>query len=314
MVSGFPSAGAVSCEVGRLERLRQPNQHAGRRRPAQHRVLAAVGGVLHRLVVRLAVAAPVPAALVRLRRGPLPLLDHLRVGRVEVADLALVGRAVERDAADLVGVAVPAGGAVRPVLGRAGRVVQLPAVHAEVAVLGGHRVPERLHRGLVGREALRLEAGRAQQQVAERVVRDQRRHLPARDELADVLRLGLRERARPVVGLVGEVPARAGAAPERSVVAVRVDARRGDDPPPARRSSAESLSGSRQFLRLYSSGWATMFAVSLSSPGFGVPRPSPPPCASPASREMLKPSGFTIGITIARTPCTSRRVRASPFL
>jgi hypothetical protein len=50
-----------------------------------------------------------------------------------------------------------------------------------------------------------------------------------------------------------------------------------------------------------------MFAVS-SAP----PRPPPPPWSSPASREALKPSGLTIGMTIVRVVSTSRRTRALP--
>ena len=69
--------------------------------------------------------------------------------------------------------------------------------------------------------------GRAQHEVGERVVGDQRGHLARGDELADVLRLRLGERAGAPVGLVGRVAGRARAAPEAAVVAVRVDARAG---------------------------------------------------------------------------------------
>ena len=53
----------------------------------------------------------------------------------------------------------------------------------------------------------------------------------------------------------------------------------------------------RQFLRRYSFGCVRMLIVSSSAL---PPRPSPPPCSSPASREALKPSGLTIGTTIVR--------------
>lgn len=62
--------------------------------------------------------------------------------------------------------------------------------------------------------------------------------------------------------------------------------------------------GGRQFLRRYSSGRDTMLTVSL------PPRPPPASCASPASREMLKPSGLMTGMTITRA-LTNRLVAGS---
>src|SRR5829696_7495975 len=53
---------------------------------------------------------------------------------------------------------------------------------------------------------------------------DQSGDLTARDQLADVLRLRLRERTRAAIVLLEEDLARAVAAPERTVVAVRIDA------------------------------------------------------------------------------------------
>ncbi len=57
------------------------------------------------------------------------------------------------------------------------------------------------------------------------MVRDQRRDLPAADQLADVLDLRLGEGARPAVRRVGEQVRGSGPAPEPAVVAVQVHAR-----------------------------------------------------------------------------------------
>ena len=89
---------------------------------------------------------------------------------------------------------------------------------------GGHLRAERLVERLVRRQPLRLDARGPEDEVRERVVGDQRGHLARGDQLAHVLRLGLRERARAAVGLVRRVRRRARAAPEPAVVAVRVDA------------------------------------------------------------------------------------------
>ena len=119
------------------ERLPQPQRGAGRRLAGEHRVRRRVDGVLQRDQVRL------PVALAGVLPGAQVLVDDLRERRVELVR------------ADLERVAEAAGGVVRPVLGRAGGVVELPRVLAGVAVLGGHLVAERLQRRLVERVAQR---------------------------------------------------------------------------------------------------------------------------------------------------------------
>ena len=179
-------------------------------------MLGEVGRVLHRQQVGGAVA------LAGERAGALVLADRLLV------------RGVEGLRADLERVAEPAGRVVAPVLGRARRVVERVGGLVGVAVLLRHARAEVGVDRLVRRRALGADARRAQHQVGERVVGDQRRDLARGDQLADVLRLGLRERAGAAVGVVGRQGARARAAPEAAVVAVRVDAahperRRGAD-------------------------------------------------------------------------------------
>ena len=128
---------------------------------------------------------------------------------------------------DLEREAEAAGRVVAPVLRRAGGVVELVGELVGVAVLCRHLRAERGVHRLVRRRALGLDARRPQHEVRERVVGDQRRHLARRDQLAHVLRLGLRERARAAVGLVRRVRGRARTAPEAAVVAVGVDAAAG---------------------------------------------------------------------------------------
>src|SRR3712207_7363595 len=106
----------------------------------------------------------------------LSLHDALPIYDVPVRRVELLG-------ADLEGDPEAAGGAVGPVLGGAGRVVELVALEVLVAVLLGHPSAEVLVDRLVGRRAEGADPRRAQDEVRERVVGDQRRHLPRRDDL-----------------------------------------------------------------------------------------------------------------------------------
>ena len=216
-----------------LELLRQAQRGAGGRAALEHAVALLVEGALGGDVVRLAVALAVEARVRGARERVVgdvvlagPLLDRRRVERVEGRVVAVAGVVVRSAAVDLEREAEAAGGVVAPVLGRAGGVVELEALLAEVAVVLGHGVAERLVAAvLVDRVAERGEAGRAQHERGRGVVGDQRHHLVARDERLDVARLGLGERARAAVGLdEGVARVGAGAAPQAAVVAVRVDA------------------------------------------------------------------------------------------
>ncbi len=209
-----------------LERLGERQHRARRGRPLEQRVVGRVGGVLHRDEVRLAVAAAVDRLGVR--GGALVLGDDVRERRVEVAAAAVVERVGDVVAADLEREPEPAGGVIAPVLGPAAGVVELVAGLVQIAVLGRHPGAEALVELLVGRQRVAGEARRAQDQVRERVVGDQGDHLARGDQLADVLRLRLRERARAAVVLVDRDVARPRAAPEAAVVAVRVDTGRLD--------------------------------------------------------------------------------------
>ena len=190
-------------------------------------MLGGVGGVLGGQEVGLAVAAAV-LEVVRGRRGALVLRDHLREGRMEVGGVALLRLVVDLVAEDLEREAQAARGPVGPVLGRAGRVVELVAEDAHVAVLAGHGVTQRLEDRLVDRGAELLQARRAQHEPRCRVVGDQRRGLARGDDVADVARLGLGERAGAAVALRDRVGVRAGAAPQAAVVAVGVHAGLGE--------------------------------------------------------------------------------------
>ena len=191
------------------ERLGDRDRAAPRALALEHRVALALQREAGQVVVGLAVAA---ASGRHLRRS-VPLRDGVGEGRVEV------GRA------DLERVAERAGRVVGPVLGRAGRVVEAVGRLVDVAVLARHLRAEALEDLLVDRRALRGDSRRPQDEAGEGVVGDERGDLTVRDQRADVPRLRLRERAGAAVVLRGGHRARAGAAPEAAVVAVRVDAR-----------------------------------------------------------------------------------------
>ena len=203
-------AQAVVARPG-VERAGQP-QHAARRRGArQPRVVGRAGRRLGADQQRLTQAAAVLGVVVVAG----PLVDHAGlVGHVEVAALG----------ADLDRVAVAAGGRVRVVLGRAGRVVELEAVLRRVAGGVGHRVADLLHALLVGRLAAVVQPRRAQDERGDVVQRDEVGHLVGADVVPHRLHLGLRARPGAVVRLGRRVLAGAVAAPEIAVVAVGVDA------------------------------------------------------------------------------------------
>ena len=133
-------AGLVDLGGLRRKGLLQTERCTGGRLADERRVMGRRSSALRRHQVRL------PVALALVEAGAEVLIDDLLVRGVE-----LIGADLER-------VAVAPGGAVRPVLGRARRVVELPAVDVAVAVLRRHPRSEALHRTLVHRLTRRADA------------------------------------------------------------------------------------------------------------------------------------------------------------
>ena len=240
-----------------------------------------VRGRLQHLVVGLAVSALARA----FGRSEAEVLGH-HSGLV---------RRVELVRPDLERVADAAGTPERPVLGRSGGVVQPVARDVGVVVVARHPRAELLQERLLERRTRVGHAGRAQHEVRVGVVGDQVRDHPLRLQPADVLglRLGERPRAPERVRDTGSCWLRCRPRSRRSCGS-------GPRPVDARSSGLLShvLSGNPD--RASSSCASSRTRRRSNSVSGGK---------SGASREMLKPSGFTIGTTMLRVARTSRVVR-----